>query len=208
MSFLSRFLEKPTKPLHNLAIRVLRYLAVTKSFGIRYSADSSDELLCFSDSDYAADVQTRRSVSGTAIVFGGGLTSWFCRRQKSVSLSTLEAEIIALSECVRESTWVARLLAELGINVIPSHLADNQAAIAVTKGTQTSRRARHISVRYFYAREKFQQEEITLTYCESSQKISDLVTKSFDKCTFQRLRSLAGVVEQHADTHPEYPLGR
>ena len=55
------------------------------------------------DADYAHKVEDRRSVSGVAVCCGGTLVSWFSRTQKCVTLSTTEAEYIAMDDAVKEA---------------------------------------------------------------------------------------------------------
>lgn len=109
----SRYLEKPTTEHENAVKRILKYLKGTAKYGIIYSNSNRPELIGYSDADHASDVETRRSTSGYIFELNNGLVSWNCERQKSVSISTMEAEYIAGSEAVRELIWLKRILNEL-----------------------------------------------------------------------------------------------
>ena len=111
----------------------------------------------FSDSDFASDTTSRKSVNGFIMMLGGGPVSWQSRRQKSISTSTAEAEYVALFEAAKQSIWVKRLLEEL--NVTEELLGDkmvtftdNQSAIAIAKGTNSTK-TKHIDVAYHFVRE-------------------------------------------------------
>lgn len=67
----------------------------------------------FSDADYAADIDTRRSTSGYVFMYANGAISWCSERQKSVSLSTTESEYMAASNAVKELVWLKRMFSEL-----------------------------------------------------------------------------------------------
>ncbi|MGR0243504.1 Ty1/Copia family ribonuclease HI, partial [Klebsiella pneumoniae] len=58
---------------------------------------NSNNLVCFSDADWAGDDIDRKSVSGCIVLHCGNPISWFSRKQSCVALSTMEAEYIASS---------------------------------------------------------------------------------------------------------------
>ena len=60
------------------------------------------------DADYAHKAGDRRSVSGVTVCFRGTLVSWFSRTQKCVTLSTTEAEYVAMADGVKEALYVKR----------------------------------------------------------------------------------------------------
>ncbi|GAA5936241.1 hypothetical protein JCM1841_004389 [Sporobolomyces salmonicolor] len=107
LSFASRFATCPAERHWRLLIRLCRYLKGTSHLGLRYLTPrtpfSADLLTAWSDADHGADKETRRSISG--FVFGVGddslrstAISWLSRRQRSVAISSTEAEYMALSE--------------------------------------------------------------------------------------------------------------
>ena len=74
-------------------------------------------MLGFSDSDYATDPETRISISGFILYFMGVPISWRSKGQKSVTLSSTEAEFVAMSECAKEMRFVHQLLEWIGFKV-------------------------------------------------------------------------------------------
>ena len=72
-------------------------------------------LECFIDSDMSAYVDTIRSSSGYVMVYAGGAVSWQSRLQKTVALSTTEAEYMATVEAGRELLWMKDFIVELAI---------------------------------------------------------------------------------------------
>ena len=67
------------------------------------------DLETYVDANYAHKAG-RRSVSGVAVSCGGALVSWFSRTQKCVTLSTTEAEYVAMADGVKESLYVSGVL--------------------------------------------------------------------------------------------------
>ncbi|KAH0815295.1 hypothetical protein GEV33_007494 [Tenebrio molitor] len=113
VAYVSRFLEKP-KERHWSAVKcIFKYLRGTSTLGIRYDALGNAQLEAYSDSDFASDPDTRRSVSGIVFKYSGGAIVWASRRQQSVSLSTTEAEYVAASEAAKDVVWLTRLFNEI-----------------------------------------------------------------------------------------------
>ena len=100
----ARYCSTP-KPIHwKAALGILAYINGTSDFGIIYQRGTlaSISLEVFADADYANKATDRRSVSGGAIMCGGACVYWFFRTQKCVTLSTSEAEYVALGDAVKE----------------------------------------------------------------------------------------------------------
>ncbi|GJR28022.1 retrovirus-related pol polyprotein from transposon TNT 1-94 [Tanacetum coccineum] len=103
-------------------IGTLLYLtARTVNRGLWYPKDSSIALTAFADADHAGCQDTRRSTSGSMQFLGDRLVSWSSKRQKSVAISSTEAEYIAMSGCCAQILWMRSQLTDygLGFNKIP-----------------------------------------------------------------------------------------
>ena len=79
--------------------RIFRYLKDTLSLGLWYPNDSSFILHAYSDADFGGCKLDKKSTSGTCQFFGNMLISWFSKKQHSVTLSTTEAEYVAVGSC-------------------------------------------------------------------------------------------------------------
>ena len=101
------------KPIHwKAALGILAHINDTSGFGITYQSGTlaSVSLEFFGDADYASKATDRRSVSGGgAIMCGGACVCWFSRTQKCVTLSTSEAEYIALGDAVKELSFLRQV---------------------------------------------------------------------------------------------------
>ena len=98
----ARYCSSPRAIHWKAALGILQYINGTSEYGITFLRGtlSSISLEVFSDSDYASKATDRRSVSGGAIMCGGASVCWFSRTQKCVTLSTSEAEYVALRDAV------------------------------------------------------------------------------------------------------------
>ncbi|GJU73785.1 retrovirus-related pol polyprotein from transposon TNT 1-94 [Tanacetum coccineum] len=83
--------------------------------------DSFIALTAYADADHAGCQDTRRSTSGSMQLLGDRLVSWSSKRQKSVAISSTEAEYIAMSGCYAQIIWMRSQLTDygLGFNKIP-----------------------------------------------------------------------------------------
>ena len=136
----------------------------------------------FSDSDLVGDVDTSRSTSGYLFTFGGGAVSWQSRLQRCVTLSTTEAEYVAITEGCKEMLWMKRLFKELGIRQNTFVLyGDSQSAIHVSKNPSFHSRSKHIKVHYHWIREVLDKKELFLEKVHPDDNGSDMMTKSLLK---------------------------
>ena len=107
----------------------------------------------FTDSDMSADVDTSRSTSGCVMMYVGGVVSWQSRLQKTVALSTMEAEYLAAVEAGKEVLWMKDFIGELGIRQEEYRLyCDSQSAIHLAKNAAYHSRTKHIQRRYVGSR--------------------------------------------------------
>ncbi|XP_050889290.1 secreted RxLR effector protein 161-like [Lathyrus oleraceus] len=111
-SLISRYMSKPTKLHLQIAKRILRYLKGTMGFGIFYKKDGQN-LEAYTDSDYAGDIEDRKSTSGYTFLLSSGAVAWSSRKQPIVTLSTTEAEFVAAAVCACQAVWMRRILKEL-----------------------------------------------------------------------------------------------
>jgi hypothetical protein len=111
---ISRFMANPTEIHLQAAKRVFRYLKGTVNLGIFYQKEGNRELLAYTDSDYAGDVDDRKSTSGYVFLLSEGAVSWSSKKQPVVTLSTTEAEFVAATSCACQGVWMRRVLEKLG----------------------------------------------------------------------------------------------
>ncbi|GAA0148102.1 hypothetical protein LIER_07634 [Lithospermum erythrorhizon] len=92
-------MAKPTEMHMQVAKRILRYLRGTTELGIYYQkGENGKELKAYTDSDYAGDTNDMKSISGDVFLLSAGAIAWCSKKQLIVTLSSTEAEFIALSK--------------------------------------------------------------------------------------------------------------
>lgn len=179
VSYLSRFLDKPTESIWKAGKRVLRYLKGTKNKGIIYEAKgSSKELITYSDADWASDKKDRKSTSGCAVFYCGKLISWYSKKQASVALSTAEAEYLAGAQAVCELINLKGVLSDLSsMNISCKLMIDNQSTLRLIESYENSKRSKHIDIKAHYIKDVMAKKIISLNYVQSNKNISDIFTK-------------------------------
>ncbi len=94
----SKFCSNPSEAYMTAVKCIFRYLKGTIDLYIQYQKSDSVELVVHSDVDYAGDMNDRRSTSGTVCIMNNGELSWFSKKQPLVTLSTAEAEHVAIKK--------------------------------------------------------------------------------------------------------------
>ncbi|KAL6214302.1 hypothetical protein ACLB2K_013738 [Fragaria x ananassa] len=135
VGLVSRYMERPTE-LHLSAVkRVLRYVKGTLELGILYKKGGTGDLVGYTDSDYAGNLDDRRSTSGYAFLFGDGAVAWSSKKQPVVTLSTTEGEFVAAASCACQAVWMRRILDALNHPQKESIMmyCDNASTIKLSK---------------------------------------------------------------------------
>jgi hypothetical protein len=192
---LSQFMAKPSKD-HWIGVkRVLRYLKGTLDYGLKYSADENPTLVGYSDSDWAGDINTRRSTSGYVFQVANSTVSWSSKRQRTVAKSSTEAEYIALSLAAQEAIWLQRLLYDVGFKIRKpiTIFEDNQGTIELAKNAKYHNRTKHIDICHHFIRERVQSKEINVVYCRTDDMKADILTKGLARSSYEKLRDLIGI---------------
>lgn len=197
VSLASRFMASPTEMHSQVLKRVLRYVKGTVNLGIFYKRRGDEMLLAYTDSDYAGDVNDRKSTSGYIFSLSGGAVSWTSKKQPVVTLSTTEAEYIAAVTCATQGIWMRRVLDKLGHfqNCCITILCDNSSTIKLSRNPVLHGRSKHIDVRFHYLRDLTREGKVKLVHCGSQDQIADIMTKPLKLDTFVKLRELLGVCE-------------
>ena len=196
VSNVAKFSANPTTRHWTGVKRILRYLKGTSDLGLHYTSSDVDDLIGYSDSDWAGNLDDRRSVSGYMFMLCGAPISWMSKKQTSVALSTAEAEYIALSTATQEAVWLRQLTSELRFEQTKPTVIyeDNQSAISLAQNPQFHGRMKHIDIRHHFVREKVTDGMIEIKYCRSNGMLADMLTKGLSRTVFETLRMSAGVV--------------
>jgi hypothetical protein len=196
--YLAQHTISPGKKHLEALKRVFRYLKGTQDLGLVYDGKQFGEGLSgFSDSDWAGEQNTRRSVSGYCFTFCGAATSWSSKKQQTIALSSTEAEYMAMTHAGKEATFLQNIYGEVGIPTpLPTPLlVDNQSAIALAENPIFHARTKHIDVRHHWIREKIESGQLELEYVPTADQVADIFTKPLNGEKFKKFRDVLGLVK-------------
>jgi hypothetical protein len=192
VSAMAQFDETPSKEHFMGVKRILRYLKGSSFLGIVFravfNAKGFVEVSVYSDSDWASDQDSRKSRSGYVVYVNGAPVAWMSKGQPCHALSSCEAEIIAMTEAIKECVWLRSFLSELGIKFTdPIKLyIDNESAKALSLNPVNHSGSKHIDLRYKYILEIVSSGFIEPIYVKTQDNIADIFTKSPTVAIFRR----------------------
>ncbi|KAG9446279.1 hypothetical protein H6P81_012407 [Aristolochia fimbriata] len=171
---------------------ILQYLRGTSSTCLAFKKDDFS-LVGYVDSDYAGDLDRRRSITGYVFTLEGCSVSWKATLQHVVALSTTEAEYMAVTEAIKEAIWLQGLFRELSIrNEVTMIYCDSQSSIHLTKDQMHHERTKHIDVRFYFVRDIVAQGVIVVKKIGTEDNPTDMMTKALPVNKFEHCLNLIG----------------
>jgi len=166
--------------------RVLKFAVDTKDFGLKLAPVKGEgkriewNLVLYTDSDWAGDKDSRKSVTGYALFLMECPIVWKSRQQDTVALSSSEAEIIACSEAAKEIKFAVHVLESLGVKVpLPVVIrVDNVGAIYMAENAAVSQRTKHVDLRTKFLTQYIEDGFIKIVFVKSEENLSDFFTKN------------------------------
>ena len=202
VGILSRYMETPTSDHLSAANRILRYVKGTLDFRLIYlKCQAQDALFGYSDSDFGGDVDDRRSTSGHIFFMGSSIVNWGSMKQKTVALSSCEAEYIAATSTTCQGVWLNQLISELkGVEERPMKLlVDNQSVITLSKNPIHHNLTKHIDTHYHFIQQCVEEKRIEAVYVKTEDQLADILTKSLGRLKFLEMRERLGIKDVHME---------
>ena len=221
ISILARFMKNPCKSHWQAVKAIMRYIKGTKRRDLLYRRTMKNSaapwtLTMYVDSDYATDLDTRRSRAGYLIYLNENLISFNTSLQRgsdllkkypglkmpatamdgepmpSMATATCGAEYMALSLGVKELIWIYMLLKTIGIQVQKpiGVYEDNRATIKISENACAQKRTKHLDIRHHFLREHIENGIIKLIPIGTSEQRADIMTKILGHELFVRFRDL------------------
>ena len=164
------------------AKRVFWYLRVTMNQTLTLRKTQVLDLLNFSDTDLAGNIDNSRSTSGFCFKLSesSGEISWGCKAQRTVAISTAEAEINSVVEASKEAIHLSGILEDLGIScIVPLQIfVDNQACIALSKHSMHHWKTKHFAIKLHFVRKLVENQKLELSFLTTEKMPADILTKS------------------------------
>lgn len=210
----ARFCQDP-KMSHEKAVkRIIRYLKKTKNEGLIMKVDRTKGVECFVDADFAGGYSKHYEVNqkdclsrtGYVVKYGGCPIIFSSKLQSTISLSTTEAEYVALSSAMREVIFVINLLSEMKKSGIPlihktpevicNVYEDNVGALELAKTPKLRPRTKHLAIQLHHFRSwtvrgiNDEPPRIKIRHIRTELQQADIFTKPLPRPAFLALRKL------------------
>ena len=157
-------------------------------------------LFRYCDADWANSLD-RKSITGYAfqLVSRGAVISWKSRKQRTIALSTSEAEYMALAEATQEAMFLIQLLKDMinpySCDNFTLH-CDNQSAISLARNPMVHQRSKHIDVKYHFVRSVISNDLMEVIYVPTDKNIADIFTKPVGGCKLKNFTQMLMGIEQ------------
>ena len=174
----------------------MRYISSTLNAGLVFRKDTEDDIVGYSDSDYAGTKDGRKSTGAYTFLLAGAPISHCSKLQPTVALSTCEAEYMALTEAAKEAIWCARFLTELGYRKKGHPVllrGDNQGSIALAENPEFHRRTKQIEIKWHWIREVVELGKIKIKFISTKEMVADRLTKPLAAKPFEDFKLMLGM---------------
>ena len=162
------------------------------------------DIVGFFDSDFAADVNTRRSRTGWSVYIFGMPIGHKSVLQHSITLSTASAEFLAMCSLMQFMMWFVGLVQEIGFRIKDKVLilGDNRACMHIAKNPVHTNFAKHIDIRLRFVRQILSKGEsiYAARWLQTDDNVGDACTKCLARVKFTRFRDL---MLGHTDIYEE-----
>jgi Reverse transcriptase (RNA-dependent DNA polymerase) len=193
---LSKCMDKATEAAYKEMLRVVKFVLNTRNFGLflrptSIDQDASWSLTVYSDSNWAGDSEKRCSISGFIIFLLGCPVVWKSKQQQSVTLSSSEAEYVALSEAAKELKFIAQTLESIRIKVkYPfTVFVDIVGAIFMSENVTATKQTRHVHTCYRFVYEEVEDGRIIVKFVKTDANLADPYTKNAKSEIYERSMS-------------------
>ena len=187
-SQLSRFLANPGMPHFDAAMRVLAFIDGIADPALVFTPNASRGLEIFVDSNWGS----KFSCSGAIFMLYGCPFHWFAKSQKSVSLSSAEAEFFGAMLAARDGVFARDLLFELGvISPGPTVIySDSKSAVDLAFDPVAFKNTKHILRAANFLRDLVAREVFVVEHVPGVTMLADLLTKAVSRPVFLNLMRL------------------
>ena len=190
VAFLCTRVKGPDTDDYKKLARVMKYLRSTVSMPLTLEADGSNIIKWWADASYAVHPDMRSHTGGVLSLGKGAMYATSCR-QKLGTKSSTEAELVGVSDILPQVIWTRYFLEAQGCDVSESIVyQDNQSAILLEKNgkASSSKRTRHINIRYFFVTDRVANGEVSIEYCPTKEMLADYFTKPLQGQQFKTFR--------------------
>jgi hypothetical protein len=191
VAFLTTRVKRPDTDDYKKLTRVIKYLRGTPNLALTLEADNTHIIKWWVDASFAIHKDMKSHTGGTLSLGKGSLYST-STRQKLNTKSSTEAKLVGVDDVMPMILWTQYFLDAQGYGMVENKVfQDNQSAMLLERNGRrsSSRRMRHINIRYFFVTDRIQSKELTVEYCPTEEMLADMFTKPLQGSSFRRFRT-------------------
>jgi hypothetical protein len=180
LAFLATRVKAPTTQDQQKLERVLKFVNAHRDVELLLRFAHGMQLEAWIDASWAVHGDWKSHTGGTMRIGGaGGTFGWRSIKQKIVTKSSTEAELVAVTDYLGDVIETRLFLIAQGYAQEPALVhQDNQSTLALMKrGRGSADRTRHICIRYFWAKDRIDAKEIRFKYLPTKDMVADVLTK-------------------------------
>ena len=172
-------------------IRMMQYLRGTKGMVLMLRASDEGIIWWWIDASYGIHEDMKGHTGATFLLGKGAIYSgsW---KQRLVSRSSTESELIGIYDVLPQVLWTKQFLEEQGrLDTTTVVYQDNTSSILLERNGRSSstKRTKHMHIRYFYVTEQVRNKVIHITHCPTEEMVADFFTKPLQGSLFTKMRN-------------------
>lgn len=200
---LSQFLQNPSKAHMVAADRIILYLNGTRTYAIEFSYGDFDEIKAyfdaFSDSAFADDSTSRKSTMGFIFKLFGGPIDWKSSKGKTVTTSSTEAELLALSRVAIDLYWWRRFFSNIKLDLEQQYAiwCDNLQTIRLLEisSPKLSTKLKHVDIHQHWLRQELEEKRLRIEWISTNEMEADGFTKPLPRLKHESFIKQLGLVD-------------
>src|SRR5436190_1573921 len=187
VSRLARFNTNPSESHHQAANQTIQYLYNIKERALRYEDDNNRARLFIytSDASFADNTINRKSSQGYIMLLFGGPITWRANKQDTVTTSSTEAELLALSQTAKEAIFISRLLKALTLRLDEPLVieCDNRQTLRLVneESMKLSTKLRHVDIHNHWLRQEYSERRVEFHWTPTKRMPADGLTKALPR---------------------------
>ena len=190
IAFLSTRVKSPDTDDYRKLARMMQYLRKTRHLFLTLEADNLNVIKWWADGSFAVHGDMR-SHTGGAMSMGRGVVYGTSTRQKLTTRSSTEAELVAVDDIMSQVLWTRYFLEAQGYGIDDNVIyQDNMSTMLLVNNGRgsSSKRTRHINIRYFFVTDRVKKNEVRVEYCPTGDMVADYFTKPLQGSLFKKMR--------------------
>ncbi|KAI0997575.1 hypothetical protein K3495_g10612 [Podosphaera aphanis] len=185
-SILAQFNQNPSERHLEMADHLISYVYGSRKLCLSFDGNK-DPWQVFCDASYA-DHKDRKSSQGLLFKMFGGSVEWKATKQKTVTTSTTEAELLALSVIGSHCYWWDRFFSlSFRTGMIPAIKCDNQQACRLANGDSEilPTKLRHVDIHQHWVRQEVKSGKMVVQWVPTTEQEADGLTKLLSRQKFE-----------------------